>query len=303
MRVEQGVDLVLQNLKLKKLGQPHDDVLLTTDRRFKHYKANDDRIIPKHGLLFRKYYAETGSVKYYQTLIAQQLVSEVLRRLHGEFGKHPGITKTIIAYREKNYYPNKAQLVTQWVMSCEQCIQESGIERCVPTLPCKIRMSKSLRRKTPCKLIWCWDYLRPVAMKILWQPWVFFLATYLPTLHLTRDAKTIAKMIINIMTKHAYPPATLISDKGSAFKSHLIEEMASLLGITLKHAIKKHAKTIGMPEQSHASVKQALEIETGKRISLWQKYVNIAVLNNNTSFHASLDWLWAKQNVSWTQSI
>ena len=29
---------VLKNLKLKILGQPHDLVLLTTDRRFKHYK-------------------------------------------------------------------------------------------------------------------------------------------------------------------------------------------------------------------------------------------------------------------------
>ena len=69
IRVEQDVDLVLKNLKLKKLGQPYDDVLLTTDSRFKHYKANEDRIIFKDGLLFRKYYGETGSVKYYQILI------------------------------------------------------------------------------------------------------------------------------------------------------------------------------------------------------------------------------------------
>ena len=34
--VEQDADLVLKNLKLKILGQPHDDVLLTTDRRYKH---------------------------------------------------------------------------------------------------------------------------------------------------------------------------------------------------------------------------------------------------------------------------
>ena len=34
IRVEQDADLVLKNLKLRKLGQPHDDVLLTTDRRF-----------------------------------------------------------------------------------------------------------------------------------------------------------------------------------------------------------------------------------------------------------------------------
>ena len=55
IRVEQDADLVLKNLKLTILGQPHDDVLLTTDRRFKHYKANEDRIILKDGLLLRKY--------------------------------------------------------------------------------------------------------------------------------------------------------------------------------------------------------------------------------------------------------
>ena len=67
--VEQDADLVLKNLKLKILGQPHDDVVLATDRRFKHYKAKEDRVILKDGLLFRKYYGETGSVKYYQILI------------------------------------------------------------------------------------------------------------------------------------------------------------------------------------------------------------------------------------------
>ena len=127
IRVEQDADLVLKNLKLKILGQPHDDVLLATDRRYKHYKANEDRIILKDGLLFRKNYGETGSVKYYQFLIPKQVVDEVLRNLHGEYGKHPGITKTIIAYREKYYYPNMAQLIREWVLSCEQCLRESRI--------------------------------------------------------------------------------------------------------------------------------------------------------------------------------
>ena len=73
IRVEQDVDIVLKNLKLKIFSQPHDDVLLATDRRYKHYKANEDRIILKNGLLFRKYYGETGSVKYYQILIPSRL--------------------------------------------------------------------------------------------------------------------------------------------------------------------------------------------------------------------------------------
>ena len=88
-------------MKPKILGQPYAEVLIKTDSRYKNYKANEDRINFKDGLLFRKYFGETGSVKYYQLLIPKQLVKKVLRSLHGEFGKHPGIFKTVIAHREK----------------------------------------------------------------------------------------------------------------------------------------------------------------------------------------------------------
>ena len=90
------------------------------------------------------------------------------------------------------------------------------------------------------------------------------------------------------MTKHAYLPTTLISDKGKAFMSHVIKEVTGVLGATLKHASTKHVQRIGLLEQSHASIKQALKIETGERRSLWQKYVNIAVLNYKTSYHTSI---------------
>ena len=64
--------------------------------------------------------------------------------------------------------------------------------------------------------------------------------------------------------------------------------MACVLGLTLKHATTKHAQTIGLLEQSHASIKQGLKTETGERGKLWHKYVNIAVLNYNTSYHISI---------------
>ena len=50
IRVEQNADIVLKNLKLKIFGQLHDDEPMTTERRFKHYKANKDRITLKDGL-------------------------------------------------------------------------------------------------------------------------------------------------------------------------------------------------------------------------------------------------------------
>ena len=86
-----------------------------------------------------------------------------------------------------------------------------------------------------------------------------------------QDSKTIAKVLINIMFKHAYLPTTLISDKGTAFLSHGIKEVAGALGIALKHVTTKNAQTIGLLDESHASIKQALKIETGERRSLWHK--------------------------------
>ena len=85
-----------------------------------------------------------------------------------------------------------------------------------------------------------------------------------------QDATTIAKVIIHIMTNHAYLPTTLISDKGTAFMSHVSKELAGVPAIALKHPTTKHAQTIGLLEQSHTSIKEALKREIGERRSLWQ---------------------------------
>ena len=45
-RVEQDVNLLLKNKELKILGQPHGEVLMMTDSRYKNYETNEDRIIP-----------------------------------------------------------------------------------------------------------------------------------------------------------------------------------------------------------------------------------------------------------------
>ena len=41
LRVEQDVDLVLETIQLNVLGQPHDEVSMMTDSRYKHFKAKE----------------------------------------------------------------------------------------------------------------------------------------------------------------------------------------------------------------------------------------------------------------------
>ena len=65
------------------------------------------------------------------------------------------------------------------------------------------------------------------------------------------------------MTKHAYSQTTLISGESSAFVSHVIKEVAGVLGNTLEHPTIKHGQTVGLLEHSQKSIKQALKIDTG----------------------------------------
>ena len=173
-------------------------------------------------------------------------------------------------------------------MSCEQCIRELRIDRSVTRPPLQ-NPNEHITAPEDAMQIDLVPELPPSGgyENILTAMDVFsrHLFAY-PTSN--QDAKTIAKVLINIMTEHVYLPTTLISDKGAGFMSHVFNEVTGVLGITLKHATTKHAQTIGLLEQSHASTQQALKIETGERRSLWRKYINIAVLNYNTSYHTSI---------------
>ena len=161
-----------------------------------------------------------------------------------------------------------AQLISDWAMSCEQCIRESRTNRKLTHLT-QQNPNEHIRAPEGATQIDLVPDLPPsggyenivTAMDVFSR----YLFGY-PTPN--QDAKKIAKFIFNIMAKHAYLPTTLIWDKSTASMSYVIKEVAGNLGITLKHATTKHAQRKGLPECSHASIKQALKVEIGERRSL-----------------------------------
>ena len=174
-------------------------------------------------------------------------------------------------------------------MSCEQCIRETRIDRRLTRPPLQnpnehiTAPENALQIDLVLELPPSGGYEKIVTAMDVFSRFLFAYPTS------NQDVKTTAKPIINIMTKHAYLPTTLISDKSTAFMSHLIKVVAGVLGITLKHATTKHAQKNGLLERFHASIKQALKIETGERRSVLQKYLSNGVLNYNTSYHTSID--------------
>ena len=102
------------------------------------------------------------------------------------------------------------------------------------------------------------------------------------------SASNTAKVIIDIMTKHTQLPTTLITDKGTAFTSNLVAEVAQILGIQIKCATTKHPQTIGKLKRTHASLKTNLKMASGDYRRQWHKHLPLAVLNYNTTYHATL---------------
>ena len=247
-----------------------------------------ERIALKDEILTRQYFDETGNVKYHQILLPQHLLRELLQSLHGTAHKHPGISKMLQEIRQRYYYPSMAIHVKKWVEGCEQCARNKRVPNATIT-PELLNLPE-------------WDLGPEDAMQIDLLPnlppsggyenvltAIDVFSRYLFAYPLTdASAINVAKALIDIMTKHAYLPTTLITDKGTAFTSTIIAEVTQILGITLKCATTKHPQTIGKLERTHASLKTNLKMASGEYRRQWHKYLPLAVLNHNTSYHASI---------------
>ena len=288
IRNEQDADPLLKALKQRISHEEYDKHLLKTEPRGRNLLRHEERIIMKDGVLMRKYYGEDGTVTHNQIIIPKHLVPELLSTLHGKTNKHPGITKMIQECRAKYYFPGLARKIRAWVTSCQDCIANKRIDT-RQIRPKMLSNTEFTMGPEDClevdilpNLPSSNGYQHIITMMDIFSRYLF---AY-PTQDMT--AKTVARCIIDVMTRHCYLPTVILTDKGSQFRSEVVNQIAQTLDIRISHASTKHAQTIGILERTHASLKTSLKISTGERRSMWHKYVQIAVMNYNTSYHESL---------------
>ena len=87
------------------------------------------------------------------------------------------------------------------------------------------------------------------------------------------------------MTRHCYLPTVKLTDKGSKFRSEMVNQIAQRLDIWIGYASTNYAKTMGILERTHTFLNTSQRISTVERRSMWHKNVQIAVMNSNTSCH------------------
>ena len=192
-------------------------------------------------------------------------------------------------FRQKYYFPSIATYVRNWVRDCEICIQDKRIRnaRTTPELihipewdlgPEDLIQIHLLPELPPSR-----GYENIITAKDVFSRFAFAYPVSNPT------AVNTAKAIICIMTRHAYLPTLIITDKGSVSVSQVIQEVAVILSINLKHATTKGAQTIGVLERAHATIRTSLKTALGEYRKQWHKHSPIAIPNYNTICHSSID--------------
>ena len=156
-----------------------------------------------------------------------------------------------------------AKLIRQWITSCQQCTRERRVDDRLTRPPLQnpsehiTAIGNAMQIALVPELPPSGGYENIVTAMDVFFRYLFVYSTS------RQDANTIAKVIINILTKHANFPTTIISDRGSVFMAQVIREVAELLGNALQHATTKHALTIGLLQRTHVSLKKTLKMKTG----------------------------------------
>ena len=239
------------------------------------------RILVQEDILTRQYFDKTGIVKHHQILLPQHLLQKLLQSLHGTTHKQPGISKMLQEIRQRCYYASMSKQVKRSVERCEQWAKDKRTPNATitPELPnfpeWDLGPEDALQIELLLNLTPSGGYENVLTVTDVFSRCLF---AYPLT---DASAINVAKTLIDIMTKHAYLPTTLITHKGTAFTSKIITQS---LGITLKTT--KHPQTIGKLEQTHATLKLNLKMACGKYRQQWHKHWPLAVLSHNTSYHA-----------------
>ena len=253
------------------------------------YLKHFNRLENHQGVLYRKFFDDTGKVVSRQYVVPAHLRAEILYRIHNsKTAGHIGITKTAQIFRQKFYFPNFVEFLTNYIKNCSSCLQVKPVKHATLKPPL---LSLAVDQHFPGDLLQI-DIVGKLPdsggfTHILTAKDVF--SKYLFAIPLRNaSAPNVAKQLFHLFMRNSYIPKTVLSDMGTAFTAKIMTELSKLLEITMQYATVKHPQTVGSVERTHASLKQYLGIYGNKLKKDWHTYVDLAAFVHNTSYHVSI---------------
>ncbi|CAF1521778.1 unnamed protein product [Rotaria sordida] len=275
------------DIKKIKLEQTKDPII---QKKVKEIQQNPTRgsFVLHEGLLYKLIPTNLRSITKIKLIyIPSSMINTLLKAYHSDpLAGHFGTRRTYYKLKNKYWWPDMKQSITQFIKSCLPCQQYNVSRSKRPGLLCPIETPTG-----PFLLIGI-DYCGPFKRTPRENQYVLCITDYF-TRWITAvalpdcTAQTTAQTIFNEYICRYGVPVSILTDQGTHFNNHLMESMAQLNGYNHILSTVYHPQSNGMIERFNATFVPQLAKLHDRENNNWDEYLQSVVFAYNTGVHAA----------------
>jgi len=240
------LELVASNYNIKMLQMsPYEHIFKNIDiEQFKNL-GNKYLINLKVALLPKVTLIKSGD---------KSSINEIIQKYHDNpiTGGHSGITRTISKIKRYYYWRGMTKHISKYIKSCEICKKAKINKHIKPTTIITPTPAKAFERVIV-------DTVGPLPKTERGNEYavtiICDLTKYLVTVPIpNKQAKTVAKALIDSFILIYGPMKTFISDLGTEYKNQILNEICDYLKIEKLTSTAYHHQTLGTVERSHRTL-------------------------------------------------
>lgn len=212
----------------------------------------------------------------------------LIQKYHDDpiFGGHRGVHKVYQNLKQFVSWKDMYKEIKEYVSRCPEC------QKCKPHIRTKEEMVLTDTPSGPFEKISV-DTVGPLstsesdnkyALTIMCELSKYLISTPIPS----KDAKTVAKAIVESLILIHGPVRIILTDQGTEYANAIFKEITEFFKIDLIHSVPYHHQTLGANERSHRSLNEYLRIYLNE-VDEWEDYLKSFTFCYNISTHASFD--------------
>ena len=243
-----------------------------------------DSLVILNGVLYRAFYNVDGSVKCYQLILPHVLKQDFLQLIHNDLAGHMCVKKCRPEIQKRAWWHRWKSDLDLFVRCCDRC-------------------NSYHRGKAPKQ-----GLLHPMALGQVASRWSVDLAGEFPSSNgykyiftaicpfskyaiavpvRNKNAKTIARVIVEkILLTHSLAHS-ILSDNGGEFCNQLADELYKILGVHRLHTTSRKASTNGCVERLHKSLNSIFAKVVDESHSDWSNLLSYVVFTYNITVHSA----------------
>ena len=210
-------------------------------------------------------------------------IKNILKQYHDDpiTGGHSGITRTIGKIKRYFYWHGMTKTISKYVKSCEHCKKAKITKHVIPTAIITPTPATAFERVVV-------DTIGPLpksengneyAVTLICDLTKYLITAPIPN----KQAKTVAKAIVDSFILIYGPMKTFISDLGTEYKNQILNEICAILKIEKLTSTAYHHETLGTIERNHRTLNAYLRSYISIDKSDWDEWLAYFTYCYNTT--------------------